>query len=373
MPSPSQRDGVEVSPVRFPHPNRLEFDVAVRGEVTTVWFEADRPVARSAAPVLPAVLPVAMRVGAPLELLDEHDAVAIENAARAAQTLHGWFSDLTPVAVAARAATIDDRSAGGVGCFFSGGVDSYFSALQHLNEVSHLIFVHGFDIEIADEALAAKAISEARSAAAELDRELIVVRTNVRALSEPHVAWGDCYHGAALAAVAHLLGNDLGRVIVPASYHVSDLFPWGSHPDLDPWWSSSRLTLVHHGEEFTRPQKVAAIATSPVAMAHLRVCWENQGGRYNCGQCEKCVRTMINLRAAGALERCATLPNTIDIAGVRDVRTDHGVVLFARENIAAMRESGAFDRELERALRSLISRARMEEIRHRLHRWVARR
>jgi len=48
-------------------------------------------------------------------------------------------------------------------------------------------------------------------------------------------------------------------------------------------------------------------------MDTLRVCWENRGGRYNCGTCEKCLRTMAELYLAGALERCRTLPDRIDI------------------------------------------------------------
>ncbi len=354
-----QEGDLAVSPVRFPRAERLEFDVSLGDRTTTVWFEADCSVAPSAAPVLPTLLPIAMRARSPLTLPDAHDATAIANAHRAATTLSAWFPELLPVEIDAPAMPSTTSVANGVGCFFSGGVDSYYSVLDRLDEITHLIFVQGFDIGIDDHALGAEVIDEARAAAAELGRQLIVVRTNIRALSDPHLDWGVHFHGAALAAVAQLLGNHLARVILPATYHRSELFPWGSHPELDPLWSSSTVTVVHHGEERTRPQKVAAIATSPVAMAHLRVCWENRGGRYNCGECEKCVRTMINLRVVGALERCATLPHTIDASALRRIRADHGAGLRATENLAALRASGISDPELERALRALARRARL--------------
>jgi hypothetical protein len=37
----------------------------------------------------------------------------------------------------------------------------------------------------------------------------------------------------------------------------------------------------------------------------LRVCWRNPDGTYNCGRCEKCVRTMVQLLAADALRQCS--------------------------------------------------------------------
>ena len=40
------------------------------------------------------------------------------------------------------------RRAAGVACFFSGGVDSFYTLLKHREEVTHIIFVHGFDIAL---------------------------------------------------------------------------------------------------------------------------------------------------------------------------------------------------------------------------------
>ncbi len=42
----------------------------------------------------------------------------------------------------------------GVACFFSGGVDSFYSVIAHAKRITHLIFVRGFDIPIANRALA---------------------------------------------------------------------------------------------------------------------------------------------------------------------------------------------------------------------------
>jgi hypothetical protein len=160
----------------------------------------------------------------------------------------------------------------------------------------------------------------------------------------------------------------LGHVIVPASYHVNELFPWGSHPQLDPLWSSSAVTFEHHGHDATRPEKVASIAGNDAAMAHLRVCWENPGNAYNCGRCEKCLRTMINLHAVGAGARCRTLPSALPLEAVRGLRLSHGGQVFARENLAAMGDADVGEPELRRALLAAVRSSRARELRRRVRR-----
>jgi hypothetical protein len=80
--------------------------------------------------------------------------------------------------------------------------------------------------------------------------------------------------------------------------------------------------LVHDGGDTDRVQKTVGVAGSEVALRHLRVCWENRDGTYNCGVCKKCLRTMIALRIAGRLEACETLPHEIDLDAVRALALD---------------------------------------------------
>jgi hypothetical protein len=70
---------------------------------------------------------------------------------------------------------------------------------------------------------------------------------------------------------------------------------------------------MHDGCEANRVDKSAKIAESTIALSNLRVCWKNPDGDYNCGQCEKCQRTMINLLAVGALENCNAFDSGLDL------------------------------------------------------------
>lgn len=75
--------------------------------------------------------------------------------------------------------------------------------------------------------------------------------------------------------------------------------------------------------------KLRVLVQYPEALARLRVCWENPSS-YNCGQCEKCVRTMLGLRAFG-IERCAAFPNTLTPELVRRQAIDDHCVHLWRE------------------------------------------
>lgn len=236
-----------------------------------------------------------------------------------------------------------------VGCFFSGGVDSFFTALRHRAEIDYLIFVHGFDISVDDEALSVEALHHAREAAASLGKVLIEVRTDLRRYSPIGDDWG-MTHGSAMAFVAHSLSTKLGKVYIPSTYTYKDMFPWGSHPMTDPLWSGS-VELVHDGADRTRMEKLAYLAAEPVTYRHLRVCWENRNGRFNCCECEKCTRTMIALRVLGALEKFTTFDRPLRLNRVRyGIIRDTAQLTFTRQVLAQVRAEGA-DPALANALR----------------------
>ena len=58
------------------------------------------------------------------------------------------FQNLQRVAVDAEVRNEPVDRASGVACFFSGGLDSFHTHLKHREEVTHIIFVYGFDIAL---------------------------------------------------------------------------------------------------------------------------------------------------------------------------------------------------------------------------------
>jgi tetratricopeptide (TPR) repeat protein len=72
------------------------------------------------------------------------------------------------------------------------------------------------------------------------------------------------------------------------------------------------------------------------------VCLKYNRDRFNCGRCNKCLRTMIALRAAGALERCRTLPGEVDLGAVANIRIEGPADrIFLLELVGHLRETGS--------------------------------
>jgi hypothetical protein len=221
------------------------------------------------------------------------------------------------VAVTAQPGPASGQHNQNVGLFFSGGVDSLYSLIKNQDSITHLVLVHGFDIRLDQTELLTLAKEAAWKMAAEFGKQLIVVRTNVRDFSNRYADWG-MYHGAALAMAGLALAPLLGKCIIAATYTYADLPHRGSHPLLDPLWSSETTRFVHDGLEANRMQKLALIAGNEAAMSILRVCWSSER-EYNCGHCEKCLRTMTALLAIGKLDACPTLPHRVDPALIRRI------------------------------------------------------
>jgi hypothetical protein len=278
------------------------------------------------------------------------------------EILRSWWPALKQIEVQAESVT--QTSSGGTltGTFFSGGVDSFYTLLSKQPSIHRLVLVRGFDIRPSQRGLWIRTRSSVRQVARAVKKPSIEVETNVREFLDQWAHW-EFTHGAALASVAYILAPTLRNVLIPASHSFADQFPWGSHPMLDHLWSVEGMTVVHDGSAINRAERVAAISSSQLALDHLRVCWRNPGGAYNCGKCEKCLRTMLSLYAAGALSRASTLPRTINLAALRRIKfAALGLVAHGLETVEALERAGA-DKRLDNAIRrSVVSYSETERL-----------
>lgn len=124
---------------------------------------------------------------------------------------------------------------------------------------------------------------------------------------------------------------------------------------LDPLWSSELTEIEHDGCEATRVDKAAYVSGYELPMDWLRVCHKNPDSVYNCGRCEKCLRTMITLRIVGALERCKTFPNDLDFKEVANMPIPDNLVI-PRQNLEALERLGT-EPELARALSEALNKS----------------
>ena len=273
-----------------------------------------------------------------------------------------WNEKLSPVSFPKLVPVAQRRtSPGRVGAFFSGGADSFHSFLANRDEITDLIFIHGFDLALDRKEIWQAAAASVEAVASSFGVGVVQVETNIRPFLRNFCPWTLTGHGLALATVGHLLAPAFERIYIASAFHYRDLFPWGSHPLLDPLWSSELLEFVHYGCATSRVEKVRLIAESDVALGNLRVChWKEgvpfePGGPLTCGRCEKCLRTMISLELAGKLSQCRSFGRPLDVARVRKLSVESRNRDFFEENLEALRRQGARP-DLQRALQRCLRR-----------------
>ena len=317
-----------------------------------------------ASPFAAALLLPSMKQGEDLVIEGSISAQLYQGMHAIMQEVLTWDIGLQPIKIEVATLVADPPRPQRSASFFSGGVDSFYTYLKHTTDpiekdrIDSFLLVNGFDINQHNTQLWDRTLENIKSIAEADKVELIVVRSNIQGLVEPVLLW-DYTHGGCLAAVGLFLRGAFHQIYIPSTHSVAEQIPWGSNLALDGHWSTEGTTFIHDGTEATRIEKVISqIARSPLALEHLRVCFANERGAYNCGKCDKCLRTMINLYVAGALEKSSTFPHHIDpdlVAAIPTIPGEHGGI-FHTENLRALQEKNLAP-ELQRAILTSMSNA----------------
>lgn len=277
-----------------------------------LWFRFPQDMAGDqidGSPFLPGLLMAAMCLGEELVIDAPVSARLLDGAELAKAVMRSWWPHMDDVSVRGERVALA-TGAGSRGTLFTRGVDSWFTALTQ--PVDTLLYSSSADfvwgkVDSGPEETERRrrpVVEIHRSCAERLDCRLVVVDTNLRHFIEPLIGWGYS-HGGILTACGLAVGEQLGELRVPSSFELGNLVPLGTHPLLDPHWSTERTRIVHDGTDHTRMQKAVVLAEDEFALDHLLVC-NSPDPRVNCGRCGMCLMTMVMLEPIGALERCPT-------------------------------------------------------------------
>ncbi len=340
-----------------------------------VWFRTDLAPDQTDEGVEPfislALLP-AMQLGVPLVTQMPVSPLFMEQQRLIQKYFHGWDANLALIDVCAPLRSSCETVANGrVAAFFSGGVDSFHTAHKHRAEINDLVFVQGFDIGLNESGFYESIYERIAPVAQAMQKHLIRIQTNLRVFTDSLAHWALHEHGPALAAVGQWLAPRCRKVLIPGEYFplVPSAWPRGSQPQTDPLFSTERVRIVHDGYRPTRVGKIKAIIHDPLVQQSLRVCWENRGGAYNCGQCSKCLRNMAAIRAFGLLGQCITFPPTLDLEALSRLDLRLGEWRGLAEEVLAILEEECRDPELAAALRICLRRNDRRIWRDRLAVW----
>jgi hypothetical protein len=256
--------------------------------------------------------------------------------------------------VAARAAPTGDAVLG-----FSGGVDASFALVAHQQRLlgrrsrrlGLAVLVVGFDLRHGDSAALARARATAAESLNTVGVPLAVVATNWQ-----HDLCPDWFMSftAGLAGVLHTMSGRCSAAVVATDHNARrelSMTPYGSHLAINHLLGSPAFPIVSTGTTHSRLERVAVLGDHPVLLRGLRVCYQADAGGGNCGRCEKCVRTQVELRACGIPAR-GLFREPMRIEDVEAVTTRTATAVdYLADALAALDPADAFAEPLRRTVR----------------------
>jgi len=305
---------------------RISSIIHIDGKDTVLWFEVDSAYRDYLATdtldafVTSSLLPAILR-GADIKLNGPMSSKLYYNLTNYAIPLLSHFLNKPAVTkiIPSELRSQYDAKGAGVLSGFSGGVDSFFSYYNHLNDnvppeyiITHFSYnnvgSHGQDSEEIDRAVFTNRQPQLRKFAEDKQKPFIAVDSNL-----------DKFIGLLFQqsftvrniAVAQLLQNVIGKFLGASSNTYPDI---GIKPSmymskieavLIPLLCTERLECIFTGAQATRTEKTVEIANMPSTHDYLDVCINPQDtieGYTNCSRCCKCLDTMVTLDAAGKLK-----------------------------------------------------------------------
>ncbi|PWK56817.1 hypothetical protein C8D95_10348 [Silicimonas algicola] len=188
---------------------------------------------------------------------------------------------------------------GGLICL-SGGIDSTYAAMKDVAEgrAGHGLLVAGADYPRATSPGFVERRGRVARLAEVLGLELVTAETTVR----DHKLYFNATHTCVLAMMLAFHAQCFRDGSIAADFTLAQEYgytPWGNSRPIVEALGSTWFPIHHAGGEAGRTAKVRAIVDAdPDLMRAVSVCQNKEIGG-NCGTCEKCVRTKLNLVAAG--------------------------------------------------------------------------
>ena len=244
------------------------------------------------------------------------------NAMKCLINWHGGNRKVIPIEAPLQTEVLFANKQPRAGALFSGGIDALAMvrdnhlnfAPNHPRRIQDGILVYGvLEGESEPDSSFENVVNAVTTMAEDAGIKLIQVYTNAyahfRDMDKDFSFWRFEYHGSFLAAIAHAFVPRLSVASVASTYDFANLEPWGSHPLLDPLYGTTSLQVRHENAALSRLEKTKLVGEWDVALKQLRVCNEKESykeGNYNCGNCEKCIRTMTAFLSLDLLDQIAT-------------------------------------------------------------------
>jgi hypothetical protein len=221
-----------------------------------------------------------------------------------------WRPDLfRQIAIRAEEEVEPDLPAdrGGAVMGFSSGVDASFALAAHQTgalgrisrDISLGVMVVDRSLRRGGEAALERASSAARRSLATYGVDLAVVRSNWQ--EDFCSAWFMGFNTGYMSLLHTFSATHSAAIHATDRTYLEELhaLPYGSHMVINHLLGHHAFPVVSTGGTHGRTERIAFLADHPVLLSGLRVCYQDHAGGANCGHCEKCVRTQLEMRVLG--------------------------------------------------------------------------
>ena len=199
-------------------------------------------------------------------------------------------------------------------CFFSGGVDATSTLITHIKEKPLTVTLWGADIKTNNEAgwnrvkeFILQNTPNIQNKFIKSEFRTIINEKTLNKEIEKYVTenwWHGFQHGIGLighvAPICYI--HKITKVYIPSTFTKNDVgVTCASDPSIDNYVRFSSTRVYHDGYDFSRQDKINRICAynnKAKSKFKLRVCYITDKGD-NCNECEKCIRTIIAIKANG--------------------------------------------------------------------------
>jgi len=353
---------------------RIEIQTTGKTFPDTLWFKFPKSygdyITDRADCFAASLLPLAMRCGENLEIHGPLSPRLVHGMQEYQRIQHLWKPDefkLIEINSTNLKMANAMNGAGGVGCAFSGGIDSFYTLWSHLpqNEknlgyrISHCLMINGFDVNSIpedEETFSNQTRQLYESMMNRLGLQLLISHTNIWQFMD-RGKWQEYMYtfGSILSASALALGHLFSRFYIASSFQYTQLFPWGSHPLLDDLLTTEATEIIHDGAHLKRIEKIVVLSKWSETYSRLRTCLFDRSfiikaaSLENCCRCERCIQIMSVLDMLGVLDKYTVFPKPLERKYIRRVRffdipeKGKNRFLYAQETIDFARKMGRRD------------------------------
>jgi len=322
-----------------------------------------------------AVLPIAvlagMSVGQNIDMNQQAMSPVMLQAVDSVQEIYGtWFKHFSKVKFENYRLLNNDSAQSSppqkTACFFSAGVDAFYTLLKNIHQINTIIFLQGFDFGLCREGvdpeteMRREVMDIMGRIADDLNIELIEIEIDFESMRALKIDWANTY-GLKHVCVAHLLQDHFNVFLASSSQTFKCITPDGYHPLVDPAWASERVCILSKGYDASRIKKIKYLSQFPIVKKTLRVCSRTtRNGLYNCGKCEKCIRTKLEIKTVGILEEYETIDPTIDFIQLYKARISPKCLKYYHEIVEELELSGKY-KPLKRKIKMVLLAERFKK------------